>query len=66
MCFFIDTRDPRVKDLQKARVSEIVAETDFSMIQGGDEELNLLNVLSSIAKTIAGIWAQKFQMSLIE
>jgi len=32
MGFFIDTADPRVKDIQKARVSEIVAETDFSMI----------------------------------
>jgi hypothetical protein len=54
MQFFIDTTDPRVKDIQKARISEIIAEADFSMIQGGDEELNLLNVLSSIAKSISG------------
>ena len=56
MQFFIDTKDVRVKDIQKARISEIIAEADFSMIQGGDEELNLLNVLSSIAKSISGKW----------
>jgi hypothetical protein len=32
MGYFIDTTDQRIKDIQKARVSEIVAETDFSMI----------------------------------
>lgn len=45
MQYFIDSNDPRVSDLQKAKISELVAETDFKMIQGGDEELNLLNVL---------------------
>lgn len=44
MQYFIDSNDPRVSDLKKAKVSELVAETDFKMIQGGDEELNLLNV----------------------
>jgi hypothetical protein len=39
-------------DLKKARISEVIAEADIKVIQGGDEELNLLNVLSSIAKII--------------
>ena len=45
MQYFIDSNDPRVNDLQKAKISEIIAEADFKMTQGGDEELNLLNVL---------------------
>ena len=41
-----------VADLQKAKISEIVAESDYKMIQGGDEELNLLYVLSGVARII--------------
>ncbi len=41
-------------DLKKARISEVVADADVKVIQGGDEELNLLHTLSSIAKLIRG------------
>jgi hypothetical protein len=44
----------KLSDLKKARISEVVAETDVKVIQGGDEELNLLYTLSSIAKIIKG------------
>lgn len=43
----------KISDVQKSKISEIVAETDFKMIQGGDEELNLLHTLSTIS-TIVG------------
>jgi hypothetical protein len=38
----------KLPDLKKARISEIIAEADIKMLQGGDEELNLLYALSSI------------------
>lgn len=41
-------------DLKKAKISEAVAEADIKVIQGGDEELNLLYTLSSISKIIKG------------
>jgi uncharacterized protein YaaW (UPF0174 family) len=44
----------KLPDLKKARISEIVAEADIKVIQGGDEELNLLYTLSSVAKIIKG------------
>jgi hypothetical protein len=39
-------------DLKKAKLAEIIAETDIKLIQGGDEELNLLYALSSISKIL--------------
>ena len=39
-------------DIRKAKISEIIAETDIKLLQGGDEELNLLYALSNIAKTL--------------
>ena len=39
----------KLSDLKKARVCELIAQTDFSLIQGGNEELNLLNTFSGIA-----------------
>lgn len=39
-------------DLRKARISEIIAETDIKLVQGGDEELNLLYALSNISKAL--------------
>lgn len=39
----------KISDVQKARICEILAHSDFNMIQGGDEELNLLNALSQVA-----------------
>jgi len=50
MQFFIDKPATQVSDVQKAQLSEIIAETDFKMIQGGNEELNLLYSLSSVAR----------------
>ncbi len=37
-------------------MSEIVAETDIKLLQGGDEELNLLYALSNISKIFKGLW----------
>lgn len=42
----------KVPDLKKSQISEIIADTDIKMLQGGDEELNLLNALSSISKAL--------------
>ena len=39
-------RNQHLPDLKKAKISEIVAETEIKVIQSGDEELNLLYVLS--------------------
>lgn len=47
---FINQRS--VKDIHKAKIAEIVADADFKMIQGGDEELNLLHALSSINRIL--------------
>ena len=37
-----------VSDLKKAKISEIIAMTEFQLLQGGNEELNMLNTLSNI------------------
>jgi len=39
----------KLADLKKARIAELIAATDFSLLSGGSEELNLYNVLVSIA-----------------
>jgi len=54
MQHFIDKSEDEVPDIQKAKISEIVAESDFKMIQGGDEELNLLHTLSTIETIVNG------------
>ena len=41
-----------IPDLRKAKISEIIAETDIKLVQGGDEELNLLYALSNVAKAL--------------
>lgn len=41
-------------DLRKAKISEIIAETDIKLLQGGDEELNLLYALSNVGRIIKG------------
>jgi hypothetical protein len=48
--FYID--HPSVDCVKKAQISEQIADTDFKMIQGGNEELNLLHTLSFIARVI--------------
>lgn len=47
--FYIASAQP---DLRKAKISEVIAETDIKLLQGGDEELNLLYALSNIGKII--------------
>lgn len=47
--YYVESEQP---DLRKAKISEIIAETDIKVIQGGDEELNLLFALSNIAKIL--------------
>ena len=49
--FYIASAHP---DLRKSKVSEIIAETDIKLLQGGDEELNLLYALSNISKIFKG------------
>lgn len=39
----------QIADVKKARIAELIAATDFQLLSGGNEELNLLNALSSIA-----------------
>lgn len=50
--FYIQSPQP---DLRKAKLSEIIAETDIKLLQGGDEELNLLYALSNIGKILRGL-----------
>ncbi len=35
-------------DIKKAKISEIMAESDIKVLQGGDEELNLMHCLISV------------------
>lgn len=42
----------KIKDIQKAKISEIVAETDSKLIEGGNEEINLTYALHYIANII--------------
>ena len=50
--FYILGAGANISDLKKAQISEIVASTDYSLLTGGNEELNLLNALSNIATVI--------------
>ena len=43
----------KIADLKKARISELIAATDFNLLSGGSEELNMLNVLVSIAQVLS-------------
>lgn len=52
MQYFESRSSKEVPDIQKAKIAEITAEADAKMIQGGDEELNLLHVLSSISLVV--------------
>jgi len=47
--FYIGQPAKNVKDIKKAQISEIIASTDYALLQGGNEELNMLNCLSNIA-----------------
>ena len=42
-----------VSDLQKARIAEAIATSDFQLLTGGNEELNMLSCLSSIAAVLS-------------
>ena len=41
--------DVQIPDLKKAKIAEIIASTDYNLLMGGSEELNLLNCLSGIS-----------------
>jgi hypothetical protein len=34
--------------LKKARLAELIAATDYNLLMGGNEELNILNALSGL------------------
>ena len=51
--FYVQQAPAAVRDLQKAQISEIIAATDFQLLQGGNEELNMLNCLSNIAQILS-------------
>ena len=42
----------KIADIKKARISELLAATDFNLLSGGSEELNMYNVLVSIASVL--------------
>ena len=44
--------NPKVSDIKKAKVAEIIAQTDFNFCQNGNEEINLLYTLSSISQIL--------------
>ena len=46
--YIIGAGSKGLSDIKKARISEIIASTDFNLLTGGNEELNLLNALSHI------------------
>lgn len=46
--YIIGAGSKGLPDVKKARISEIIASTDFNLLTGGNEELNLLNALSHI------------------
>jgi hypothetical protein len=41
-----------MQDIKKAKISEIIAQTDFNFSQNGNEEINLLQTLASIAQVL--------------
>lgn len=40
----------KVADLQKAKIAEVIAETEFKLLKGGSEELNMLYMFMNINK----------------
>ena len=42
----------KVPDVKKARLAEVIASSDYNLLMGGNEELNLLNTMSSIAQVL--------------
>jgi DNA polymerase III delta prime subunit len=50
----ISMSSKKMPDLKKAKVSEIIAETDSKLIEGGNEEINLTYALTFIASIIQG------------
>ena len=39
----------KIADIKKAKIAELIASTDFNLLSGGSEELNMYNVLVSIS-----------------
>jgi DNA polymerase III delta prime subunit len=46
------SNNSKVTDIKKAKVAEIIAQTDFNFCQNGNEEINLLYTLSSISQIL--------------
>ena len=44
--------NPKVADIKKAKIAEIIAQTDYNFTTNGNEELNLLHTLSSITQVL--------------
>ena len=44
--FFISRSERELPDLKKARIMEVIAETEMKLKEGGSEEINLLYMLS--------------------
>lgn len=42
----------KIADIKKARIAEMLAATDYNLLMGGSEELNMYNVLVSIASVL--------------
>ncbi len=42
----------KIADIKKARIAELIAATDFNLLSGGSEELNMYNVLASIVSVL--------------
>ena len=42
----MDTANDKLSNVAKGRIAELVAATDFQLLQGGNEELNLINTMS--------------------
>ncbi len=51
--YLLDPACDKLADVKKARISELIAATDFQLLSGGNEELNLLNALSSISQVLS-------------
>lgn len=44
--YAMDPANDKLSNVAKGRISELVAATDFQLLQGGNEELNLINTMS--------------------
>jgi len=43
----------KLSDIKKAKISEVLASTESKLIKGGNEELNLMNLLMNMKMIIS-------------